>query len=355
MLPSIRSELHLSFALSGALTSLPVMCLGLFAVPGALLSNLLGPRRLIAIATAALAAGAFIRVLQPAVLALYAGTLIVGTSTAVAQPAAAAIMRGWFEGQVQRASAIYTAGLNAGGAVASTSTFYVFLLVGWRGTFIAWGLPALIACAAWLWLAPRRKLESAAPSHLNELLHDREVWRAGALFATQSAVYFSAVTWLPFLLRSRGRGASAFVLLVLGLVVLGMAVALVGVKGPFATSRSFYVLAGAFTLAGSLGLVFGLVDLAWLFVILLGLGSGMTFSGAMALPPLLARRQGEVAGFSALMLAIGYLVAFSAPLLGGLLLDATGFLTAPFVLLVVGALGMIAIGLTFNGSRPTEA
>ena len=355
VLPAIRSELHLSFALSGALTALPVMCLGLFAVPGALLSNLLGPRRLIAFATAALAAGAFLRVLQPAVLALYGGTLILGIATAVAQPAASAVIRGWFSGHVQRASAIYTAGLNAGGALASTSTFYLFLIFGWRGTFITWGLPALLACVAWIWLAPRAELESAAPSHLAQLLRDREVWRAGALFATQSAVYFSAVTWLPFLLHSRGRGASAFVLGVLGIVVLGMAVALVGVKGPFATSRNFYLAAGALTLAGSLGLLFGLVDLAWLFVILLGLGSGMTFSGAMALPPLLARRQGEVAGFSALMLAIGYLVAFSAPLLGGLLLDATGILTAPFTLLVVGGLGMIAIGFTFNGPRPRQA
>ena len=344
----MRSELHLSFALSGALTSLPVMCLGLFAVPGALLSNLLGPRRLIAIATAALAFGAFLRVLQPAVLALYLGTLILGIATAVAQPAASAVMRGWFPDRVQRASAIYTAGLNAGGAVASTSTVYLLLLVGWRGTFIVWAVPALLACAAWLWLAPRDQLETAAPSHLSELLRNREVWRAGALFATQSGVYFSAVTWIPFLMHSRGRGASAFVLGVLGVVVLGMAVALVGVKGPFATSRTFYLIAGSLTLAGSLGLVLGLVDLAWFFVILLGLGSGMTFSGAMALPPLLARRQGEVAGYSALMLAIGYLVAFFGPALGGILLDLTGVLSAPFLVLVVGGLGMIAIGFTFR-------
>jgi len=83
-LPAIRSDLHLSFAVSGALTSLPFLCLGVFAVPGALLSNLIGPRRLIGIATATLALGAFARILQPAVLALYAGTLVVGISAAIA-------------------------------------------------------------------------------------------------------------------------------------------------------------------------------------------------------------------------------------------------------------------------------
>ena len=72
----------------------------------------------------------------------------------------------------------------------------------------------------------------------------------------------------------------------------------------------------------------------------------MGFTGSMALPPLLARTQGEVAGYSALMLTIGYLLAFFGPILGGLLLDLTGLLTAPFLVLVAGAVGMIAIGLT---------
>jgi len=58
-----------------------------------------------------------------------------------------------------------------------------------------------------------------------------------------------------------------------------------------------------------------------------------------------------VAGYSALMLTIGYLLAFFGPILGGLLLDITGLLTAPFLVLVAGAVGMIAIGLTFKAAR----
>jgi cyanate permease len=48
------------------------------------------------------------------------------------------------------------------------------------------------------------------------------------------------------------------------------------------------------------------------------------------------------------MLTIGYLLAFFGPLLGGVLLDATGVLTAPFLVLVAGAIGMIAMGFTFS-------
>jgi MFS transporter, CP family, cyanate transporter len=349
-LPAIRSDLHLSFAVAGALTSLPFLCLGVFAVPGALLSNLLGPRRLIGIATATLAVGAFARILQPAVLALYAGTLIVGISAAIAQPPASAIVRGWFPNQIQRVSAIYTAGLNSGGAIATTATVYLLPIVGWRGSFIVWGVPALLACALWFLLAPRDELPSAAPSHLKALLRNPEVWRAGALFATQSAVYVTAVTWLPFLMHPKGQNASAFALFLLGAVVLGTALVLIGVKGLFATSPVFYLAAGIITLAGSLGLVLGLTSLAWVFVIMVGLGSSMGFTGSMALPPLLARTQSEVAGYSALMLTIGYLLAFFGPILGGFLLDMTGLLTAPFFVLVGGAVGLIAIGLTFRGA-----
>ena len=353
VLPAIRSDLHLSFALSGALTSLPFLCLGFFAVPGALLSNLIGPRRLIAAATAALALGAFLRVLEPAVLMLYLGTLVVGIGTAIAQPPASAVVRGWFPAHIQRVSALYTAGLNLGGAVATTSTVYLLPMVGWRGTFIVWGVPALLACTLWLVLAPRDKLEAAAPSHLALLLRNPQVWRAGVLFAAQSAVYVTAVTWLPFLMRAKGQNASALLLLLLGLSVLGTAVVLISIRRNFATSRRFYLAAGGVTLVGSLGLVLGLTSLAWLFVILAGAGSSMAFTGSMALPPLLARTQGEVAGYSALMLTIGYLLAFFGPLLGGLLLDATGVLTAPFLVLVVGALGMIAMGFTFSLPSPS--
>lgn len=355
VLPAIRSELHLSFAVSGALTSMPFLCLGVFAVPGALLSNLVGPRRLIAIATGAIAAGAFARVLYPAVLALFAGTLVVGIGAGVVQPAASAVLRGWFPDRIQRVSVIYTVALNAGGGLATTVTVYLLAVVGWRGTLIVWGLPALLACLLWVAFAPRRELETAAPSHLTALLRKPEIWRAGVLFASQSAVYVTSVTWLPFLLHAKGQNASAFALFLLGAVVLGMAVALIRVEGPFATSRTFYLAAGLVTLIGSLGLVLGLTAAIWVFVIMVGAGSSMGFTGAMALPPLLARTQGEVAGYSALMLTIGYLLAFFGPVLGGLLLDATGLLTAPFLVLVLGALGMIAIGLTFHDSSAPSA
>jgi MFS transporter, CP family, cyanate transporter len=348
VLPLIRTDLHLSFAAAGSLTSLPILCLGLASVPGALLSNLLGPRRLIGVATAGIGVGAILRILQPAIVAIYAGTVILAVCIAVAQPAAAAVIRGWFPDRTQQAAVIYTAGLNSGGLIATVATVYLLGFGGWRGTFVIWAVPALVASVLWFLFAPRMRLETAEPAHLGALLRNPGVWRAAGLFGAQSIVYFSATTWIPFLLRGGGPNSVALALLLMGVVVVGVTLVLIGVRRAFAISRGFYVVAGAMTLLGTVGFLVGPTRLGWLFGAVVGLGSGMTFAGAMALPPLLAKTAADVAGYSALMLAGGYLLAFLGPFLGGLLLDVTGLLTAPFLVLGLGGVAMIGLGLTFR-------
>ena len=85
-----------------------------------------------------------------------------------------------------------------------------------------------------------------------------------------------------------------------------------------------------------------------MFAILVSMGAGLTFTGAMALPSLLARSETQVAGYSAVMLTAGYALSFPSPYLGGLLLDGTGLLTAPFWPVVAAAAAMLAIGLTMR-------
>src|SRR5207237_1419383 len=103
---------------------------------------------------------------------------------------------------------------------------------------------------------------------------------------------------------------------------------------PWARSRIFYTVSGLLMLAGAAGFFFELrlAELSWLWASLLGLGGSMNFSGAFALPPLMARSGAEAASLTSVMLTAGYALALFGPLLGGLLLDYTGVLSAPFAL-----------------------
>nr|MDQ6900966.1 hypothetical protein [Candidatus Dormibacteraeota bacterium] len=116
-------------------------------------------------------------------------------------------------------------------------------------------------------------------------------------------------------------------------------------RRPWATSRSFYAGAGVLMLAGSLGFAFGLTGLAWLWAGLISASVGVTFTGSMALPALLARSSGDVAGFSAIVLTAGYALAFLGPLAGGVLLDHLHGNGVPFWLHVCAALGILCLGL----------
>jgi CP family cyanate transporter-like MFS transporter len=346
VLPELRSDLGLSFSAAGSLSSLPILCLSAAAVPGALLVNRFGARNVVGFGVLGLGAGAAARLLTPPLVALFGGTLLLAVSIAVTQPAAAVVLRAWFPAAVQRAATIYALGLNLGGLAGSSLTVYLLALGGWRGSFVIWSVPAALASLLWFWLAPRRRALEQEPSGLAQLLHEPEVWRAAGLFGSQSIAYFTAATWVPFLLRGYPAGYVALVLFLMGVALVPVSLALTVVRRPYAVSRAFYLTAGVIALAGAGGFASGLRDQAWIFAILVGIGSGLTFTGAMSLPSIVGGSETRVAGYSALMLTAGYALSFPGPLVGGFLLDRTGLLTATFWPVVAAGAGMLLLGAT---------
>jgi len=86
-------------------------------------------------------------------------------------------------------------------------------------------------------------------------------------------------------------------------------------------------------------------SLAWLWVVVLGVGAAMTFAGTITLPALFARA-GQAAGYSAVVLTAGYAISFAGPFLGGVLLDRTHDVRSPFWLMSAVAAGVVVLGLT---------
>jgi CP family cyanate transporter-like MFS transporter len=84
---------------------------------------------------------------------------------------------------------------------------------------------------------------------------------------------------------------------------------------------------------------------------LLGLGIGAYFPLALTLPVDVADDPGDAASISALMLLVGYLLAAAAPVVLGVVRDATGnFETVIWILVGLAAL-MIPLALALNPSR----
>jgi CP family cyanate transporter-like MFS transporter len=347
VLPEIRADLHLSYSLAGSVTAIPVFCLGAAAIPGALLVARFGARAVVAVAMAGLSAGALLRLAPPAVIFVFAGTVLLSASVALAQPAIPVLLRRWFADRVQQASTAYGISLSIGALTGASLTVYLLALGGWRGTFLLWALPPLVALGIWLWLSPRETEGDVEASAVGPALRGRLGWYLALLFGCQSMGYFGSQTWIPFLLRRAGSGDLALALLMLNFAGLPLQVALALLRWPWARSRAFYTVSGTLMLASSLGFLLQvrLADIAWLWAALFGLGGSMNFSGAFALPPLLARSGPEAASLTSVMLTAGYALALFGPLAGGFLLDRTGVLSAPFALFAGAGLLLVLLGL----------
>lgn len=332
ILPLIRHDLHLSYAVVGVLTSIPVVLLGLAAVPGAVLANRYGSRPVVAACLVGMVAGAVARLLPPQLPWLLAGTVVLAASVALVQPSASLIVRAWFTGAVERASALYTAGLSVGGLVAATVTPALAVLLGWRGTFWFWALPVLGLLLFWLGAAP-----STAPrrglrlTRVHVLAGRAESWRIAVLFGAQSLVFYSGVTWVPFQAAPGGSRAVAIALLGLTSGSLVPTLTLAVLPFRYATSRPFYLLGGILMVGGGAAIVWAPQNLLWLYGWLLGAGGGLAFVGSLALPAVLAASPDEIPDLMAFVLTVGYLAAFVGPLLGGALVDVTGWVGVAFL------------------------
>jgi MFS transporter, CP family, cyanate transporter len=347
VLPAVRDDLHLSYSAAGALSALPVLCLGAAALPGAVLVNRYGARAVVGMGTVGLGLAALLRLSPPEPLTLYVFSALMALCVAVAQPGVVVLLRAWFPGALQPASTVYATSLGVGGLAGATLSVHLLALAGWRGTFVIWALPAIAAGLAWLVLAPRgRKGRRPAPSEFLTVARDPAAWHVAALFGGQSLIYYGAATWIPFQLRGHGAGYLALVLLLLNAAPLPVGLLLIGLRWPWALSRRYYAIAGALAIMGTLGFATGLTGLAWVWSLCLSIGIAMTFSGATALPALFARRPGQVASFAALVLTAGYAISFAGPLGGGFLVDRTHVLASPFWLMVGSAALLTAAGLS---------
>lgn len=91
---------------------------------------------------------------------------------------------------------------------------------------------------------------------------------------------------------------------------------------------------------------------AWPWVSLIALGVGAGFPMALTLVSWKSRTPEEASGATAVGLGVGYLGAAAAPLLMGVLRDATGSFTAPLLVLVAAAVLMGLLARPYHRVQP---
>ncbi|QCX81741.1 Inner membrane transport protein YeaN [Streptomyces sp. YIM 121038] len=349
LLDDIRHATGLSNGAAGVLSTLPLICFGVFAPLAPRLARRHGMERTLVAVLLLLLAGAAVR-LVPALPPLFAGTFLIGAAVAVANVVVTALIKRDFHRHVGLMSGLHSAMLVGGGAVAAAATVPLRdgLGLDWSGGLALWGLLALVAVLVWaprLRRGPARR-PRAAPGPGGSLWRDRLAWAVALFYAFQSLIYYTATTWLPSFYISHGYSEGrAGVLLA---VCMGFAM-LTSLLVPVAAQRSrrqshLAVLGSALCAVALIGLAAAPTGAATLWAALLGLGLGAVLSLGIAFMSMRARTIEEAGLLSAMSQCVGYLVAAVGPTLFGAVRDLSGHWTAGLVGLVVIAVPMAVTG-----------
>ncbi|MDW5375692.1 MFS transporter [Halomonas sp. HP20-15] len=350
MLVRIQQDLGLSGLSIGVLTTLPVLCLGLFAPLAPWLTRLLGAERTLSLALLLLG-GALVLRANAHPVPLYLGTLAVGAAIGIAGTLLPALVKRELAQGADLVTGVYTMALCLGGALgAGFSVPLAELLGSWQLALGSWAALAFAALLAWRLRMPHpQPTHSALPRRGPSLRVTRQAlaWQVTGYMGSQSALAYIVFGWLPTLLQRRGMDEAAAGWLLAASVIAQLVTAL---GAPWLArlgrdQRPTILALLALTAAGVVILLQAPLAWRWWGAMLLGLGQGGSFSMALTLIVLRSANSQLAGQLSSMAQGIGYSIAATGPLLVGILIefsDSMSLLT--FVLMgFIGAAALCAL------------
>jgi CP family cyanate transporter-like MFS transporter len=361
VLHEIRSSEHMSGAVAGLLTTIPVLCFGAVAPLAALLSRRLGIARTIALVLCAIVAGLLVRVAGGVAL-LFAGTVLAAAGAACGNVLLPVVVRRSFSDRIGRMSALYTTALVGVAALAAGVTVPLSHAIGhgWRGGLAIWAVPALLAAVVWL---PQLRRDPPPPPsavaavRMRALTRDPITWHLTIFFALQSFGFYALLAWMPSIFQSHGLSSTtAGLLLGLAGIMAVPAALLIPLLAARAREQGPIALATALvTLAGYTGLLLAPAGAPELWAVLVGFGQGASFPLVLTM---LVLRSGSARLTPALSTHVqggGYLLAAAGPFLFGALHDATGSWTVSIVMLMAALVPQVLTGIGAGRDRTVSA
>ncbi|MBV8991511.1 MAG: MFS transporter, partial [Solirubrobacterales bacterium] len=354
LLSSIQQSLGVSHAVAGLLSTVVVLCMGLFAPAAFWIARYGGPRWTIAGALMLIAAFGVARVLVGPAVAVILLTVPVGIGVAIAGSLMPLVVRHSWPARPVLGTAIYATGINAGAAIAAAAAVPLAnSLGGWRESLEVFSLATVGLALAWVVLSRDYEAPAPASTPLSSLpVRNPTGWLLVAIFGLMSITYYGINAWLPSAFTERGWSASSAGALLTVINAVTVPVSLVlAFRGDRYGTRRFWLTSGAtLMLAGLFGVIL-VPGGGWAWAVTIGAAIGLLFPSIMTLPLDVADHPSDVGAMTALMLGGGYALSATGPFVLGLLRDLAGSFTLSMWLLCATAGGVLLISLLNSQPR----
>jgi CP family cyanate transporter-like MFS transporter len=352
LIGEIRADTGISNGVAGLLTTLPLLAFALLSPVAPRVARRFGLEGVLLASLLVLAGGILLRWVGT-VATLFLGTAILGAAIAFGNVLLPGLVKREFPEKAGLMTSVYSTSLGISAALAAGLSVPLTKLdgIGWQGALAVWALPALLACVAWLPQLGRkdRPARSSGPDvpGIGDLWRSPLAWQVTLFMGLQSLSYYVTLTWLPEILQEGGMDAArAGWMLGLSQTVSILAMFSAPVLAERRPSqRGIVLVAVLLSCSGVVGLLVAGSAAAALWVVLLGLGQGASFSLALAFFPLRSPDPGHAAALSGMAQSVGYLLAAAGPLLFGVLRDATGAWKVPLALLLAITACLLLAGM----------
>jgi CP family cyanate transporter-like MFS transporter len=352
LIPSIQDDLDISHAVAGLLGTIPVLCMGLFALPASLVTRRYGTRLAIGACLTLIGVFGIARAIAPGAAAVIALTFGVGLGLGFAQALMPVAVKERFSARPAFATGIYVLGINIGSALSSALAVPIADAAGgWRWSLAVFSGVTLTLVVAWGWLT-----RDEAPHRRPEIAHVRLPWRDGlawtvvGIFGSLAIIFYGLNSWLPDAYVERGwsEGKAGALLAVLNIAALVTTLLIPSLADRRGSRRSYLVVFSVLLAVSCAGFA-GVEGGAWAWAAIAGLANGAMFPLVMTLPVDVGRRPAEVGAVASMMLGVGYTIGAISPLVLGAARDLTGSFTT--TLWLTAAAGTVLIGLCAAMSR----
>ena len=330
-IPSIVKEIAQSFNIPetslGILTTIPLLCFGLFSVVIPALSRRWGNEVTIAVSLALLTIGSWLRIFNYSMLIW--GTILVGVAITFINVLLPALITDNLPSRVGSMTSLYNVALSLFSAIGAYVITPLAQAAGWHFAVTILSLLPLVTLLLWLPNLRFNHRDRQTAAKGANMWKNPRAWAMLVYFGASSFIFYTVVAWLPAMAESAGMSHSS-------------ASVIASLFQLFSLPASFLVPVWAAQLQRRQVLVHNFVYYA-LISALLGLGTAGTFSFTMALFSLKTTNAADTSSLSGMVQSLGYLLAALGPVvIGQLKASTSNWLLSEIVMLIVTIVFIVA-------------
>lgn len=359
---TIQADLGLSGAAAGLLTTLPVLCMGVFAPVSQRLARAIGREATVGVALLSLLLGLLMRLAGSVLPLLLLSTLLAGIGIALCGTVLPGIVKEFFAHRPGIVTGVYLLSMMVGATAASALAVPLSHALGsWERSLAAWSALAVVGLLAWLPIVRAVNDHDEPPEAYPETAtalpwRSPTAWLLATYLAMQSFGFYSQLAWIPTSYEDRGWDArdAGLLLAVWSIVQLASGLGVPVLTDRWTDRRPLVAASACCGLLGLLGVLVAPDTAPVVWVALMGLGQGGGFAVALVKLVDYAPSPAAAARLSALVFLVAYSTASLGPLVFGAVHDATDGFTVPYALLAVIVVGQLALVPRLRPGRLTE-